>query len=90
MIEKIVDETFIDKNMTHQKPFFLVYCMLTYFTLFRRAFFGLLRLGGGIQEKLEFYVQVFIVDIELEELTHARGNPCVRSREVTEELQKRL
>ena len=29
------------------------------------------------REKLQFCVQVFIADIELQELTHAGGKPCV-------------
>ena len=43
------------------------------------------------REKLQFCVQVFIADIELQELTHAEGKPGVLYRDMTEaELQKRL
>ena len=35
-------------------------------------------------EKLQFCVQVFIVDIELQELTEAGGKPCVLYYDMTE------
>ena len=43
------------------------------------------------REKLQFCVQVFIADIELQELTHAEDRACVLYCDMTEaELLKRL
>ena len=43
------------------------------------------------REKLQFCVQVFISDMELQELTHVEGKPCALYCDMTAaELQKRL
>ena len=47
------------------------------------------RMIFGDEKKLQFCVQVFVADTELQELTHAGGKPCVLYCNMTEaELQK--